>query len=84
MNREPFRIYHPECGGAYLAKVTAYLPDRPGSLAGLAVIFTKYSINITIFNYDRSTHPNRVILELTGETSDALEHAHMCPGRFFS
>jgi len=72
MNKEPFRIYHPEDGGAYLAKITAYLPDRPGSLAGLAEIFAKYSINITIFNYDRSTHPNRVILEVAGETIDAL------------
>jgi glyoxylase-like metal-dependent hydrolase (beta-lactamase superfamily II) len=75
MNKEPFRIFHPDFGGAYLAKINAYLPDRPGSLAGLAEIFTKYSINITIFNYDRSVHPNRVILEVTGETRDVLEHA---------
>ena len=75
MNKKPFRIYHPEHGCSYLAKITAYLPDRPGSLAGLAEIFTKYSINITLFNYDRSTHPNRVILEVTGETIDSLEQA---------
>lgn len=75
MNKRPFRIYRPEAGGAYLAKITAYLPDRPGSLAGLAEIFTKYSINITIFNYDRSMHPNRVILEVAGDTIEALEHA---------
>ena len=75
MNKEPFRIYHPQYSGAYLAKITAYLPDRPGSLAGLAEIFTRYSINITLFNYDRSEHPNRVILEVAGETIDALEQA---------
>ena len=48
MFKEPFSIYRPEYGGEYLAKITAYLPDRPGSLAGLAEIFNKYSINITI------------------------------------
>jgi glyoxylase-like metal-dependent hydrolase (beta-lactamase superfamily II) len=74
MSKKRFRIYHPESGGAYLAKITAFLPDRPGSLANLAEIFTKYSINITLFNYDRSVHPNRVILEVNGETIEALEH----------
>ncbi len=74
MNKKAFRIYYPEQGGDYLSKITAYLPDRPGSLASLAEIFTKYSINITLFNYDRSAHPNRVILEVTGKTIDALKH----------
>ena len=74
MTKGPFRIYHPQYGGAYLAKIIAYLPDQPGSLAGLAEIFSRHSSNITIFNYDRSAHPNRVILEVTGETIDALEH----------
>lgn len=73
MNKKAFRIYHPEQGSDYLAKITAYLPDRPGSLASLAEIFTKHSINITLFNYDRSVHPNRVILEVTGKTIDALK-----------
>lgn len=72
MDKDLFRIYHQESGSGYLAKISAYLPDRPGSLAGLAEIFSKHSINIILFHYDRSVHPNRVILEVTGSAIEAI------------
>jgi glyoxylase-like metal-dependent hydrolase (beta-lactamase superfamily II) len=58
-----FRIYSGLAGG-HLAKIKAFLPDRPGSLAELASRFARFGINIVFFHYNRSEHPNRVLLEV--------------------
>ncbi|MCX7920341.1 MAG: MBL fold metallo-hydrolase [bacterium] len=68
-----FRIYKAESNEPdYLGKITVFLADRPGSLAALASIFAKFGINIIYFYYNRSEHPNRVLLEVRSESIDAL------------
>lgn len=74
MNERYFHIYRAESGkGDYLGKGCLFLVDQPGSLAELASIFAKYSINIIFFHYNRSEHPNRVLLEVRSGNPDALE-----------
>ena len=73
MSEKYFRIYRsapPE--GDYLGKGCLFLVDRPGSLAGLASMFAAYGVNIIFFHYNRSEHPNRVLLEVRSESEDAL------------
>lgn len=50
-------------GGLFLCRVKVYVPDRPGFLARIAGYFADYDINISYFYYNRSEHPNRVIVE---------------------
>ncbi|MDI9624721.1 MAG: ACT domain-containing protein [Methanothermobacter sp.] len=47
----------------FLGRVKVYVPDRPGSLARIAGYFADYGINISYFYYNRSEHPNRVLVE---------------------
>ena len=73
MSEQYFRIYRsasPE--GEYLGKGCLFLVDRPGSLAELASMFADHGINIIYFHYNRSEHPNRVLLEVSGNSEDAL------------
>jgi glyoxylase-like metal-dependent hydrolase (beta-lactamase superfamily II)/ACT domain-containing protein len=71
-----FKIYLPETkGDTFLAKIRVFLPDRPGLLAELASTFARYGINITFFHYNRTEHPNRVLLEVTSTSLYALRTA---------
>ena len=73
MSEKYFRIYRsalPEDG--YLGKGCLFLVDRPGSLSELASMFAAYGINIIFFHYNRSEHPNRVLLEVSSQSEDAL------------
>lgn len=77
MDKKFFRIYHSEVErDLYLGKLTVCIADRPGSLAELAGVFSKYGININFFHYNRSEHPNRVLVEITGNSGDALMRAN--------
>ncbi len=77
MSKRYFQIYHPEAGhDGYLGKGCLFLVDRPGSLAELSSIFAKHDANIIFFHYNRSEHPNRVLLEVRSSTPDALERVH--------
>ena len=74
MSKRYFQAYHPGSGaGDYLGKGAFFLVDRPGSLAELASVFSKHSINIIFFHYNRSEHPNRVLLEVKSGTEGALD-----------
>ena len=73
MNEKYFKIYRSESGEGYLGKGRLFLIDRPGSLAELASIFAKYGMNIIFFHYNRSEHPNRVLLEVRSNTLNALQ-----------
>jgi len=71
-----FQIYLPENKeDTFLAKICVFLPDRPGVLAELASTFARYGINITFFHYNRTEHPNRVLLEVTSTSLHALRNA---------
>jgi len=70
-----FRTYRSVADdGDYLGKITAFLEDRPGSLAFLASIFAGYGINITYFHYNRSEHPNRVLIEVRCDNESAISN----------
>ena len=74
MEDRRFRIYRAVSGAeGFLGKATAFLEDRPGSLAELAGAFAGYGVNITYFHYNRSEHPNRVIIEATSPKEESLE-----------
>ncbi len=76
MSERYFQIYRSESGDpAYLGKGSLFLVDRPGSLAELATIFARHGANIIFFHYNRSEHPNRVLLEVRSATSEALKRA---------
>ncbi len=47
----------------YLCKTVTYLTDKPGYLAKIANLFASHHINITFFHFNRSEHPNRVVIE---------------------
>ncbi len=47
----------------FFCKATVYLPDKPGALAELSGLFAEKGINIVFFYYNRSEHPNRVLVE---------------------
>ncbi len=73
MSGKYFHIYRsasPE--GDYLGKGCLFLLDRPGSLAELAGMFAAHGINIIFFHYNRSEHPNRVLIEVRTKFGDAL------------
>jgi glyoxylase-like metal-dependent hydrolase (beta-lactamase superfamily II) len=76
MSSDSFRIYHSEDREReYLGKIRAYLDDRPGSLASLANLFAKFGINILYFSYNRSIHPNRVLLDVMSNDAKSLQSA---------
>jgi len=54
-------------GDFFLLRTQFFVPDRPGSLASLAELFAKRKINIVYFYYNRSEHPNKVIIEAKSE-----------------
>ncbi|HTZ17860.1 MAG TPA: MBL fold metallo-hydrolase [Dissulfurispiraceae bacterium] len=73
MRTDRFRIYRSEDREQdYLGKIRAYLDDRPGSLASLANLFAGYGINILYFSYNRSEHPNRVLVEVMSGDAKSL------------
>jgi hypothetical protein len=43
--QKQIRIYNSEDGTVYLAKITIFIPDRPGSLAELAAAFARHDAN---------------------------------------
>lgn len=53
-----------------------YVTDKPGSLAKLAELFSKRDINIVLFYYNRSEHPNRVIIEGKTFSLENLENLY--------
>lgn len=77
MRKNYFRIYHAlpyeSEVDEYLGKISVFLADQPGLLATLASIFAKYALNITYFYYNRSEHPNRVLLEVKGYEENILQ-----------
>jgi hypothetical protein len=75
MNGTFFRIYRGETGGDSLGRVVVSLADRPGALAALASLFAGFGVNIIFFHYNRSEHPNRVVMEVEGVSPEALEKA---------
>jgi glyoxylase-like metal-dependent hydrolase (beta-lactamase superfamily II)/uncharacterized protein with ACT and thioredoxin-like domain len=90
MSETYFRIYHSAApGGDYLGKGCLFLVDRPGSLSELAGMFASYGINIIFFHYNRSEHPNRVLLEVKSGSEDSLNlisselsRSHLLRGEF--
>lgn len=73
MNNGYFHIYTSDfSGGEFLGRGCIFLVDRPGSLAEAASMFAGYGINIIFFHYNRSEHPNRVLIEVKGKNKDAL------------
>ncbi len=74
MSENHFRIYRSEDReNDYLGKVKAFLDDRPGSIASLANLFAKYGLNILYFAYNRSEHPNLVLVEVLSSTKEDLQ-----------
>jgi glycine cleavage system regulatory protein len=51
------------------------LPTGRGALAALASLFAGFGVNIIFFHYNRSEHPNRVVMEVAGASPEALEKA---------
>lgn len=81
MERERFEIFlkaahggEPVTGGV-LGKAVVYLADRPGVLGELASMLGRRAINITLFHYDRSEHPNRVIIEARAGSAQEMREA---------
>jgi glyoxylase-like metal-dependent hydrolase (beta-lactamase superfamily II) len=73
MSEKYFRIYRSASSGEdYLGKGCLFLVDRPGSLAELAGMFAAHGINIIFFHYNRSEHPNRVLIEVRSRSEEAL------------
>ncbi len=58
-----FQLFESTDHSCFLCKTRLYVPDKPGILAKIAEIFAKHSINITYFYYNRSEHPNKIIIE---------------------
>lgn len=56
-------VWYQKDGSSFLLKLKLYVPDKPGSLAKLARIFGNHKANIVYFYYNRSEHPNRVVVE---------------------
>ncbi|GAB6182870.1 MBL fold metallo-hydrolase [Thermodesulfovibrio hydrogeniphilus] len=57
----------------YLCKTVTYLPDKPGYLAKIAKLFATHDINITFFHFNRSEHPNRVVIEGKHDKIESFE-----------
>jgi glyoxylase-like metal-dependent hydrolase (beta-lactamase superfamily II) len=73
MGNKYFQIYRSESlDEAFLGKGALYVSDRPGVLAELAGIFAEQAVNIIQFHYNRSEHPNRVIIEARSHDLDSL------------
>jgi glyoxylase-like metal-dependent hydrolase (beta-lactamase superfamily II) len=73
MGNRYFHIYRSESqNGNFLAKGSFYVSDRPGELARLASAFAEEGANITLFHYNRSEHPNRVLIEAVSDSAVAL------------
>lgn len=58
-----FEVYKDIKEQKFLVKIKVFVPDKPGSLATLADLFGQNQVNIVYFYYNRSEHPNRVIIE---------------------
>ncbi|MDI6711308.1 MAG: MBL fold metallo-hydrolase [Bacillota bacterium] len=72
-----FRIYRFVSGDEddYLCRAMVFVADRPGSLATLAGVFGGHGVNITSFYYNRSAHPNRVMIQGRSDNLRALQEA---------
>ena len=62
----------------FFIKTKVYLPDKPGSLANLSKLFFENGVNITYFHYNRSEHPNRVIVEGSSKNLENLKNLERC------
>lgn len=71
-----FQIWQALEGSILLCKTILYVPDKPGSLAKLANLFGKREINIIYFYYNRSEHPNKVIIEAKHKKLNAFKHLY--------
>jgi glyoxylase-like metal-dependent hydrolase (beta-lactamase superfamily II)/ACT domain-containing protein len=58
-----------------LGKAVVYVADRPGMLAELASMFSSHDANITLFHYNRSEHPGRVIIEARAGSAEQISGA---------
>lgn len=58
-----FQIWKSLTEDELICKTRLFVPDKPGSLANLANAFGRRGINITYFYYNRSEHPNRVLVD---------------------
>ncbi len=56
----------------FLLKCCILLPDRPGELAALSTIVGQRKGNIVRFYYNRSEHPEMVLLEIVGKNEAEL------------
>jgi len=63
-----------ELSGA-LGKTVVYVADRPGVLSELASMFSSHEANITLFHYNRSEHPGRVIVEAVAPSAEHISGA---------
>ncbi|BDH79589.1 MAG TPA: ACT domain-containing protein [Methanothermobacter sp.] len=68
--------------GLFLYRLRVYVPDRPGSLARIAGYFADHGVNISYFYYNRSEHPNRVIVEGKSRV-DVLHYDDLVQEGFF-
>jgi len=67
-----FQIWQSAEKDSFLCKAKLYVPDKSGSLARIANLFAQKYINITYFYYNRSEHPNRVLIEGKSSEQDYL------------
>jgi|WetSurMetagenome_2_1015567.scaffolds.fasta_scaffold00104_28 glyoxylase-like metal-dependent hydrolase (beta-lactamase superfamily II) len=73
MGNKYFHLYRSESEeNIFLGKGSFYVSDRPGELSGLAGMFAENGVNIILFYYNRSEHPNRVIIEAESGSPDSL------------
>ncbi|KUK01696.1 MAG: Amino acid-binding ACT domain protein [Methanobacteriaceae archaeon 41_258] len=68
-----FEVWKSTTDNLFLGRVKVYVPDRPGSLARIAGYFADHDINISYFYYNRSEHPNRVLVE--GKSKENVFHS---------
>ncbi len=76
MDEQYFRIYRSaDRDDDYLGRGCLFLVDRPGSLAEVALLFAACGLNIIFFHYNRTEHPNRVLVEVRGSNRESLDRA---------
>lgn len=71
-----FEVWRSQRNDYFLCKTKIYVPDKPGSLSKLAGYFAQCGINITYFYYNRSEHPNLVLIEGKHTEEDALNNLY--------
>jgi glyoxylase-like metal-dependent hydrolase (beta-lactamase superfamily II)/glycine cleavage system regulatory protein len=62
-------------GSQSLGKAVVYVSDRPGVLAEISSMFSSHGVNITLFHYNRSEHPGKVIIEARAASDVQISRA---------